>query len=84
MYNKKISGITPELQRIFHAYSWEGNVRELKNAVELMVSRAEDGALLSFSHLPEYLQARIGGRRRRPCRARTFGRAGRKTSITSL
>ena len=60
MYNKKISGITPELQRIFHAYSWEGNVRELKNAVELMVSRAEDGALLSFSHLPEYLQARIG------------------------
>lgn len=60
MYNKKISGITQELRRIFLAYSWEGNVRELKNAVEVMVSRAEDGELLSFAHLPDYLQARIG------------------------
>ena len=60
MYDKKVAGISPQLRRAFLSYSWEGNVRELKNAVEVMVSRARDGELLSFSHLPDYLQMRIG------------------------
>lgn len=31
--NKKISGVEPSLLEKFHAYSWNGNIRELKNVI---------------------------------------------------
>src|SRR5688572_12539889 len=36
-YGKEIEGITPEAQQALMSYSWPGNVRQLKNAVENMV-----------------------------------------------
>ena len=34
---KEIEGITPEAMKVFEAYTWPGNVRQLKNCVERMV-----------------------------------------------
>lgn len=31
--NKKISGVEPSLLEKFHAYNWNGNIRELKNVI---------------------------------------------------
>src|SRR3954462_9654435 len=36
-YAKNIEGITPEAQQALMSYHWQGNVRELKNAIENMV-----------------------------------------------
>ena len=59
MYGKNIRGITKDLKQKFRAYDWEGNVRELRNAVESMVNCAEDNSLLSFEDLPDYLQQKM-------------------------
>lgn len=59
IYGKQIRGITKALKCYFDSYEWEGNVRELKNAVESMISGAEDGSLLSVEQLPEYLQIKM-------------------------
>lgn len=34
IFNKKILGLSSDVQRIFMDYSWPGNVRELKHAIE--------------------------------------------------
>ncbi|MEA4986912.1 MAG: sigma 54-interacting transcriptional regulator [Anaerovorax sp.] len=60
LYGKKIRGITRDLRKIMMEYSWEGNVRELKNTIELMIEFADNNVLLSEEHLPKYLQQRIG------------------------
>nr|WP_280634213.1 sigma 54-interacting transcriptional regulator [Anaerovorax sp. IOR16] len=60
LYGKKIRGITQDLREIMMEYSWEGNVRELKNTIELMIKFAENNVLLSVEYLPKYLQQRIG------------------------
>lgn len=59
MYGKKVRGITPALREAMMEYSWEGNVRELKNVMELMVEFIEDETILDTQHLPQYLQQRI-------------------------
>ncbi len=59
MYEKKINGITKDLKKILFHYSWEGNVRELKNTVETMVSVAESGEILDVHRLPIYIQKRF-------------------------
>jgi DNA-binding NtrC family response regulator len=41
-YNKKIDGIDPDAQRILMGHGWPGNVRQLRNAVELMVALVPD------------------------------------------
>src|SRR2546421_12563041 len=35
-YHKPIDGIDPEAQQVLMSYSWPGNVRQLKNAVDTM------------------------------------------------
>ena len=60
MYEKKICGISNNLKRVLVNYTWEGNVRELKNTVESMVSGAEAEGILDVSRLPLYIQKRAG------------------------
>jgi DNA-binding NtrC family response regulator len=52
---KKVSGIKPEVMRIFMNYPWPGNIRELENAMEHAVILAK-GEHISLDDLPAYLQ----------------------------
>lgn len=59
LYGKHIRGITGPLRDAFLAYRWEGNVRELKNVIELAVEFAGDDEILGPEHLPSYLHQRL-------------------------
>lgn len=61
LYGKHIRGITEELREKFLSYGWEGNVRELKNAMEIAVEFASDGEMLGEAHMPPYLHERLFG-----------------------
>ncbi len=57
--SKKIAGVTPEAMNHLIAYSWPGNVRDLRHEVERAVAMADDGALIRPEHLsPEIRPAR--------------------------
>jgi two-component system response regulator HydG len=49
---KNILGFTPEAMRVMVSYSWPGNIRELKNAVEYAFVLAK-GKSIRTEHLPE-------------------------------
>ncbi len=55
LYQKEIKGISKSLKQFIYSYAWNGNVRELKNMVESMVSLTER-KVLSENDLPEYLK----------------------------
>ena len=55
---KSLSGLAPDVERIFRNYGWSGNVRELKNVIE-RASILEDGDLVTSAHLPADM---LGGR----------------------
>ncbi len=48
---KRIKGISSEVEELFLAYDWPGNVRELENAVEYMVS-LEPGEVITLESVP--------------------------------
>jgi two-component system response regulator AtoC len=48
---KSLSGLAPDVERIFRNYDWSGNVRELRNVIE-RASILEDGDLVTSAHLP--------------------------------
>ena len=48
---KKLTGLAPDVTRIFKNYRWKGNVRELRNVIE-RASILEDGEVVSTMHLP--------------------------------
>lgn len=48
---KLLSGLAPDVERIFRSYHWSGNVRELRNVIE-RASILEDGDLVTSTHLP--------------------------------
>jgi two-component system response regulator AtoC len=50
-FGKKIEGLTPEAQEMMAQYSWPGNIRELKNAIQRAMI-LEDGPLLRAASLP--------------------------------
>jgi DNA-binding NtrC family response regulator len=53
--NKPVTGISPEVQNILAAYSYPGNVRELKNIIERGVAVC-NGNIIESAHLPEEMQ----------------------------
>ena len=50
-FRKKIRGVAPSAMAALEAYSWRGNVRELRNALERAMLLA-DGNELNESHFP--------------------------------
>ncbi|AEF94165.1 PAS modulated sigma54 specific transcriptional regulator, Fis family [Desulfotomaculum nigrificans CO-1-SRB] len=54
-YQKSISKIEPAVMTAFLDYSWPGNIRELKNAVERLVVLTE-GEVIDEQSLPENLR----------------------------
>lgn len=48
---KALSGLSPEVERIFKNYRWSGNVREMRNVIE-RASILEDGDMVTSVHLP--------------------------------
>ena len=49
--SKHIKGLSPEVMRIFRAYNWPGNIRELKNIVKRSVLLAT-GPIIELDHIP--------------------------------
>lgn len=60
IYDKDILDIKENLMVAFLKYKWEGNVRELMNTIEFMVTSASAGEnVLTAEMLPVYLKDRI-------------------------
>ena len=57
-FDKKIRGVTQQVQKLFLTYEWPGNVRELKNTVEstAMLCKKE---FIDVFDLPRYLQKKL-------------------------
>lgn len=53
----KIKGLSPEAKKIFHEYSYPGNVRQLESAIERSVLLAE-GESISLEDLPPEMLAK--------------------------
>jgi PAS domain S-box-containing protein len=54
-FNKKISSITPNVQKIFFDYNWPGNVRELEHTLEHAFILCKQ-PIISINHLPPELR----------------------------
>ena len=59
-YQKQIDGIDPDAQQILMNFSWPGNVRQLKNAVDTMVVLNGDSTQLTVASLPPDIRP-VGG-----------------------
>lgn len=53
---KSIKGASPEALKMFEAYDWPGNIRELENFVERLVVLKEDGSHITARDLPEKIR----------------------------
>ena len=51
-YNKPISGVSPELSRLFMQYEWPGNVRQLENMIKRMVVLGSEAPILTELQQP--------------------------------
>ncbi len=54
-FQKKVIGVSEEVQKFFYMYDWPGNVRELKHAIEYAMNVME-GDTIQPNHLPIHLQ----------------------------
>ena len=79
-----VDGATPAALAALCAYSWPGNIRELRNVIFEALVHKRAGSELLLSDLPRRVLRREGGRRRhdkrrgRGCRRRRGERAGRR------
>jgi len=55
IFQKRITGITPDALALLQGYEWPGNVRELENAIQSAIVCA-DTEVIQASDLPERLQ----------------------------
>jgi two-component system response regulator HydG len=58
-YNKEIDGVSPAAQQLLMAYSWPGNIRQLRTAIENMVVLTP-GKILGPESLPAEIQPATG------------------------
>jgi transcriptional regulator with PAS, ATPase and Fis domain len=59
-YGRVITGLEPEAEAVFRAYSWPGNVRELENLIE-RIFILEDGTRILVPHLPARILRETAG-----------------------
>jgi DNA-binding NtrC family response regulator len=57
---RKVQGLSPEAVRILEAYSWPGNIRELRNVIERAMILAR-GELIRPEHLPREIRPQRAG-----------------------
>jgi DNA-binding NtrC family response regulator len=63
--SKRIRGLSPDAQHLLRRLAWEGNIHELKNAMNQAVVMAEDGMVLNAGILRGVI-AQAGGLSARP------------------
>ncbi|MBQ4468366.1 MAG: sigma 54-interacting transcriptional regulator [Firmicutes bacterium] len=63
VYSKRFSSLDKRVVDLFMDYSWEGNVRELRNIIESMAVAAKDEDVLGMDKLPDYFLSRAAGRK---------------------
>ncbi|MBI4777356.1 sigma-54-dependent Fis family transcriptional regulator [Candidatus Desantisbacteria bacterium] len=51
-FNKEIKGISVHAMTILEEYYWPGNVQELKNIIERVVSLTKEGEMITHQNLP--------------------------------
>ncbi len=64
--DKKEYSVSPEALHALQEYSWPGNIRQLKNAIEYACDVSEDN-LIHLENLPGYMVERKGGRTASNC-----------------
>lgn len=52
--NRNITGVAPNVMELFHRYRWDGNVRELKSAIEYACIIRSNGEI-TLSDIPDYM-----------------------------
>jgi two-component system, repressor protein LuxO len=72
---KELRGLSPEVQSIFLAYDWPGNVRQLQNVIQNVVV-LYDGAVVTRQMLPPPLNGFDPNGRSGPARSAVADRAG--------
>jgi DNA-binding NtrC family response regulator len=55
---KSLKGITPEAMKLFEAYDWPGNIRELENLIERIVVLKDDDSRITPADLPDKMRKR--------------------------
>ncbi|MGD9224087.1 MAG: sigma 54-interacting transcriptional regulator [Desulfobacteraceae bacterium] len=53
-FGKQIDSIHPDAKKALAAYSWPGNIREVRNAIEQAVNMTH-GSIILLKHLPEHI-----------------------------
>ncbi len=56
--NKTLRGVAPEAMKLFEAYDWPGNIRELENLIERIVVLKDDNTRVTQVDLPEKIRNR--------------------------
>lgn len=64
-YGGAVTGIEPAAMKVLEAYSWPGNVRQLRNIVEKMVVLSSGGKL-TIDDIPDEIRSGAGGERTAP------------------
>ncbi|MCG8400795.1 MAG: hypothetical protein MJA84_04275, partial [Firmicutes bacterium] len=54
LFGLRVTGLTAEVEDLFHRYSWPGNVRELENTIERAFNVIE-GSVIDIEHLPAHI-----------------------------
>jgi transcriptional regulator with PAS, ATPase and Fis domain len=67
-YGKKVRGVDPKVLKLFHRYSWPGNIRELEHVLEHAFVFVK-GPIITSSHLPEFLENARPGKLQEPHRS---------------
>jgi PAS domain S-box-containing protein len=81
--NKKIVGLTPDAMEILFTYSWPGNIRELRNAIEYAFVLCS-GNWIGLEHLPPKITAGSKGALTRPHQNAVSSAEERKRLIDAL
>ena len=56
---KKVKGVKPEIMEQFQDYSWPGNIRELRNAIEFAVMLNTGEEWITWKELPGQLRMEL-------------------------
>lgn len=53
MFDKYVHTISPEAKQVLADYPWPGNIRELENTIECMISMADESGILTKENIPQ-------------------------------